>query len=86
MTTDDTYFGVERLHRLYDAQTDEDLGEATPPQVEASDKAAEYDNGAGIFVVDAAGIYVVGARIPMPKFGERKVYTSVPFRTKAPLQ
>lgn len=40
---------------LYAFETGEDLGPATPAQIEASDRAAKHDDGSGVFLIDAAG-------------------------------
>lgn len=59
---------TEATAHLFDADTADDLGPATPEQVEASDRAAERDGGRGIFGIDADGDPV--AR------GGRSVYTA----------
>lgn len=58
-------------HRLHDYNTGDDLGPATPEQVEASTRAAEKDGGRGTFDLDGRTVYTAppllgeeGARRP----------------------
>jgi len=78
----ETDFKIEPFHHLYDADTGEDLGPATPHQVRVSDAASERDGGCGFFIMGREGEKVGFAERALP--GERKVYTSVPWY-KTPL-
>ena len=75
---------------LMDADTAEYIGRATAAQVEASDRAAEKDGGAGIILVDANGDVCPEGSWEAQSPGVRRAYTETSadllfgFGTKGP--
>lgn len=66
-------------HHLFDANTADDLGTATPEQVAASDETATKDGGYGIILIDGDGdVVAAGSFLDNGIAHLRRVYTEVP--------
>lgn len=62
-------------HHLFDADTDEDLGLATPEQVDASDES-DANGEEGIILIDKDGdVITEQAATRIPNTVTRRVYT-----------
>lgn len=59
---------------LYDAETGEDLGVATPAQSAASERAMVYDSGRGHILVDSDGNVIEPSSWDAQQAGVRTVF------------
>jgi hypothetical protein len=70
-----TLMDDEYMPQLYDANTAEPIGPATPEQVAACDAAALENDGSGVFLIDADGDPVADGSWDAAQPGVRRVYT-----------